>query len=97
MLLPICPDANRFSLLVIGTISSVLLRNFLIKKDIERITSIPMWNDTTLPWDKRQALFVVASNARPSDINKFDEMASRYVVSKHVLFVSLLHQYMYCM
>ena len=77
-LLPICPDESNFSLLVLGTVAATLARNFLLKKEIERIAMIPMWN-SNLSSDKRQALFVVASSVRPSDLNKFDELVTRYI------------------
>ena len=77
MLLPICPDEGRFSLFVLGTIAAVASRNFLMKKEIERIEKISLWN--TLPLDKRKDLFVVATKNRPSDINNFDEYVTRYV------------------
>ena len=73
-----CRDGNQFSLLVIGVVASVAMRNALMKKQIERVTTTPLWK-TDLPADKRRALFVVITNGRPSDINKFDDMAARYV------------------
>ncbi len=57
---------------------SIVLRNILLSKEVDRVASTPLWS-TNLPWDKRTALFVVITSIKPTDINKFDEMAARYV------------------
>ena len=49
-------------------------------KQIKRVTSVGLWNDE-LPKEKREALFIVVTSSKPSDINKFDELAARYVNS----------------
>lgn len=99
MLLPIAPNGNHFSLLVIGTVASVALRNMTMNKEINRVVTTPLWS-TTLPWDKRQALYVIITNSRPTDINKFDEMAARYVtlstkIASAAMYgiVNMLHQH----
>lgn len=88
MLLPISNDGSNFSLLVIGTAASFALRNFLQQKEIERVQNTPIWKSDLTP-DKRRNLFVVITSTRPSDINKFDEIAARYVTlpSKIAAFV----------
>lgn len=78
MIQPICADSSTFSLIVIGTIVSILLRNILLSKQVDRVTGTPLWS-TNLPRDKRKALFVVITSIKPTDINKFDEIAARYV------------------
>lgn len=78
MIQPICTDQSVFSLIVIGTIVSIVLRNILLSKEVDRVTSTPLWS-TNLPWDKRTALFVVITSIKPTDITNFDEMAARYV------------------
>lgn len=79
MLQPICSaDDSYFSLIVIGAIVSIALRNFLLSKEVDRVTSTPLWG-TNLPWDKRTALFVVITSIKPTDINKFDEILAGYV------------------
>ena len=77
MVYPLCPDSGYFSLLVLATSIAVIARPFLMKKQIERVTSQPLWN-ANLPHDKRVALFVVISSVKPSDINKFEDMSARY-------------------
>mmetsp|Transcript_23611 Transcript_23611/g.48882 ORF Transcript_23611/g.48882 Transcript_23611/m.48882 type:complete len:229 (+) Transcript_23611:124-810(+) len=77
MVLPLCPDGGYFSLLVIASAFSILSRPYLTKKQIDRVTSLPLWN-TSLPHDKRRAIFVVVTSSKPSDINKFEEMSARY-------------------
>ena len=100
MLLPIAPDGGHFSVLVLGVTACVFLRNFLMIKEIKRVLDTPLWT-TALPRDKRQALFVVITNNKPNDINKFDEMAARYVtlstkVAVAVMYgiVNLLHEHL---
>jgi len=78
MLLPIHPDSSNYSLLVIGAIACIASRKFFMDKQIKRVEDVGMWN-TELPFDKRKALFVIISNSRPVDINKFDDMSARYV------------------
>ena len=75
MLLQICPE--YLPLFIIGIIVAIASRNFLMKKEIERVENISLWN--TLPLDKRKALFIVATKNRPSDMNNFDEYVTRYV------------------
>lgn len=100
MLLPIISEGSTFSLLVIGTAASIVFRNILMNKQIDRVTSTPLWN-TNLPRDKREALFVVVANTKPTDINRFDDMAVRYVllptrVAGACMYgiVNLLHEHM---
>ena len=78
MVLPLCPDGGYFSLLVLGTIAAILIRHILMKKQIQRVVGTPLWG-ASLDRDKREALFVVITSAKPSDINKLDEIAARYV------------------
>ena len=78
MLHSICTDSSTFVLLVLGLIVSIVLRNLLLSKEIDRIKRIPLWN-TNLPWDKRQDLLVVITSNRPTDMNNFDEIICRYV------------------
>jgi hypothetical protein len=78
MIQPICADPSTFSLIVIGTIVSISLRNILLSKEVDRVTSTPLWS-TDLPRDKRTALFVVITSIKSTDITNFDEMAARYV------------------
>ncbi|KAL7473104.1 hypothetical protein ACHAXS_013462 [Conticribra weissflogii] len=77
MVLPLCPDGGYFSLLVIASAFSILSRPYLTKKQIERVTSLPLWN-SNITHDKRRAIFVVVTSSKPSDINKFEEMTARY-------------------
>ena len=78
MLLPLTEDGGTFSLLVFGTAASIAMRNLVMNKQIDRVITTPLWK-SDLPRDKREALFVVITSAKPTDINKFDEMATRYV------------------
>ena len=78
MLLPLCPDTGNFSLLVLGVIACVVGRTILMKKEIERVVRTPMWK-SLLTRDKRVALFIVVTSAKPTDIDKFEEMCARYV------------------
>jgi len=71
-----------------------------MNKQIERVVSTPLWS-TNLPRDKREALFVVISNNKPTDINRFDDMTARYValptkVAAAVMYgiVNLLHEHL---
>lgn len=98
MLLPIVPDSGNFSILVLGVIACVAFRNFLLNKQIDRVITIPLWK-TDLAWDKRRSLFVVLTSTKPTDINKFDDMTTRYVslpnkVSAAVMYgiVTVLHE-----
>lgn len=70
-------DGPHFSLLVVGAVASVGMRVFFGGKQIERVTSTPMWG-TDLPFEKRRALYVVVTNNRPTDINRFEEVSARY-------------------
>jgi hypothetical protein len=47
-------------------------------KQINRVFRTPLWN-TELPPDKRVALFTILNNAKPSDIDKFEEITARYI------------------
>lgn len=79
MLLPIAgKDTSTFSLFVLGITFSILLRYYVMQKQIKRVTSTPLWN-ATLDRQKREALFVVITSVKPSDINKFEDMTVRYV------------------
>ena len=78
MIQPICTDPPTFSLIVIGAIVSISLRNILLSKEVDRVTSTPLWS-TNLPRDKRTALFVVISSVKSTDTTNFDEMLARYV------------------
>ena len=78
MLHPICHEEGTFAFLVVATMASIVLRNILMKKDLDRVTRTPLWK-TNLPQDKRRALFVVITSVRPTDINRLDDMAARYV------------------
>lgn len=98
LLLPMSPDGSTFSLLVLGTVASIVFRNILLNKQIDRVVNTPLWS-TNLPRDKREALFVVISNTTPTDINRFDDMASKYAplptrVAGAVMYgiVNLIHQ-----
>ena len=89
MLLPISDgDSGTFSLLVLGAFAAIVGRYFVMNKKIKRGTSVSLW-DTNLPHDKREALFTAVTYAKPSNINKFDELCVRYVAlpSKIVGFV----------
>lgn len=78
MLRPICLDETAFPLLLFATAAAIVLRNVLMKKEIDRVTRTPLWK-TNLPRDKRLALFVVITSVRPTDISQFDDFAARYV------------------
>jgi hypothetical protein len=78
MLHPICLDGTTFPLLLIATGVAIVLRNILMKKELDRVTRTPLWK-TNLPRDKRLALFVVITSVRPTDISQFDDFAARYV------------------
>lgn len=78
MIHTICTEGSTYALLVLGFIVSIALRNILMSKEVDRVTSIPLWS-TNLPWDKRKALLVVITSVRPTNINNFDEMVVRYV------------------
>lgn len=78
LLLPIIDDGPNLSLLVIGFVFCVVSRNFLMRKQIDCLFNTPMWS-TNLPPDKRLALFIIISNAKPSNVEKFDQIAARYV------------------
>lgn len=80
VLFPIVEDGSIFSVLVIFTFAAIISRPLLMEKQIQRVTSINLWN-AVLPKDKREALFIVVTSSKPSDINKFDELAARYVNS----------------
>jgi len=80
MLFPIVEDSTIYSALVIFALASILTRPFLMEKQIKRVTSIGLWN-AVLPREKREALWIVVTSSKPSDINKFDELAARYVNS----------------
>ena len=49
-----------------------------MQKQIQYVVSTPLWS-TNLPHEKREALFVVVTSKRPTDINDFDQMLVRYV------------------
>lgn len=100
MLLPIAPDGGNFSILVVGTVACICIRTLLMNKEIDRVIKTPLWS-TSLPREKREALFVVITSAKPTDINKFDEMAARYVslstkIAVAVMYgiVNLLHSHL---
>lgn len=78
MLLPIIPDSGNFSFIVLVTFLCVVYRNIGLGKQIDRVINTSLWK-SDLPRDKRQALFIVITNAKPTDINRFDDMAARYV------------------
>ncbi|KAL7519828.1 hypothetical protein ACHAWX_004581 [Stephanocyclus meneghinianus] len=79
MVLPIyAGDNGTFSFLVLCAVGAIVGRSVVMTKQIQRVTAIPLWN-TTLPHDKRQALFVAVTHVKPSNINKFDEICVRYV------------------
>ena len=92
MLLTIIEEGkeHNFSLLVIGIVACAALRNFFMGKQIQRVTSTPMWN-TDLPRDKREALFVVITNTTPTDINKFDDMSARYVTLPNKIAMAVMY------
>ncbi|KAL7554820.1 hypothetical protein ACHAWF_018460 [Thalassiosira exigua] len=92
MLFQITPteDGGKFSTLVIGTAACVALRNYLMQKQVERVLSQPLWG-TDLPRAKREALFVVISNSRPTDVNKFDDMTLRYVTFPTKIAVAVMY------
>ena len=102
MILPLFDDGDggHFSLLVIGTVISIAFRNVLMNKQIQRVASTPLWK-SELPREKREALFVVITSSKPSDINNFDEIVTRYVslptkVAGGVMYgiVHLLHRHL---
>eukprot|EP00578_Thalassiosira_sp_NH16_P013682 CAMPEP_0181116814 /NCGR_PEP_ID=MMETSP1071-20121207/22155_1 /TAXON_ID=35127 /ORGANISM="Thalassiosira sp., Strain NH16" /LENGTH=184 /DNA_ID=CAMNT_0023201091 /DNA_START=202 /DNA_END=756 /DNA_ORIENTATION=- len=102
MILPLFDDGDggHFSLLVIGTVVSIAFRNVLMNKQIQRVASTPLWK-SNLPREKREALFVVITSSKPTDINNFDEIVTRYVslptkVAGGVMYgiVHLLHQHL---
>ena len=78
MLHPICLDGSTFLILLFATVAAIILRNILMKKELDRVTRTPLWK-TNLPSDKRLALFVVITSVRPTDISRFDDFAARYV------------------
>ena len=78
MLHSICTESSTFVLLVLGLVVSIVLRNLLLAKEIDRVKRIPLWN-TNLPRDKRQYLLVIITSNKPTDMNNFDEIICRYV------------------
>lgn len=90
MLLPMVRDGPQFSLLVIGVVACVSLRNFTMRKQIDRVITTPLWK-TDLSWDKRQALFVVITNNKPNDINRFEDMSARYVTLPSKIAVAVMY------
>mmetsp|Transcript_12248 Transcript_12248/g.18515 ORF Transcript_12248/g.18515 Transcript_12248/m.18515 type:complete len:229 (-) Transcript_12248:1491-2177(-) len=80
LLFPIIEESSIYSAMVIFAVASIIARPLLMEKQIKRVTSIGLWN-AVLPKEKREALWIVVTNSKPSDINKFDELAARYVNS----------------
>lgn len=90
MLLPISSDSSNFSLLVVGAFACIAFRTFLMGKLIDRVERQQLWN-TNLARDKREALFVVITNSRPTDINKFDDMGARYATFPTKIAVAVMY------
>eukprot|EP00986_Skeletonema_menzelii_P008329 scaffold3470_cov149-Skeletonema_menzelii.AAC.9 len=80
MLFPIVQESSIYSATVIFAVLSIIARPLLMEKQIKRVTSMGLWN-AVLPKDKREALWIVVTSSKPSDINKFDELAVRYINS----------------
>lgn len=49
-----------------------------MKKQIQRVTEVSLWN-SNLPFDKREALFTAVTYSKPSNINNFEGLCVRYV------------------
>ena len=77
VLLSLGPAEGQFSLAVIGTMGCIVVRNLTMQKQIDRVIGTPLWS--TVPREKRQALFIIITKNKPMDVNNFDEMAARYV------------------
>ena len=78
MIHPICLDGTTFPFLLTATCAAIVLRNILMKKELDRVTRTPLWK-TSLPRDKRLAFFIVITSTRPTDISQFDDFSARYV------------------
>lgn len=68
LLFPIIEDSTVFSATVIFALASIVVRPFLMEKQIQRVTSIGLWNNV-LPKEKREALWIVVTNSKVSEHN----------------------------
>ena len=65
LLFPIIEDSSIYSATVIFALASIVVRPFLMEKQIKRVTSIGLWNNV-LPKEKREALWIVVTNSKVS-------------------------------
>ncbi len=66
LLFPIIDDSTIYSTTVIFALASIIVRPFLMEKQIQRVTSIGLWN-AVLPKEKREALWIVVTNSKVSE------------------------------